>query len=476
MAIQDVRQFIEALDKTGDVVRIKDEVDWELEAAAISRRAYERYGPAVFFEKIKDYPEGYRIFNGSLGTYRRVAIALGLAPDTPVRGIQEEYERREANPIKPKLVTDGPCKENVMLGDDVDLYQFPAPVIHDGDGGRYLGTWDILISHDPDTGWNNWGMYRFMIHNKHSIVGFPDTNSHFGMVFFGKYVPKNQPMPAALVIGADPLSHMVATAGYRIGEDEADFASALMQAPIELIKCETSDLLVPARAEIVIEGDMLPDKTATEGPFGEYPGYRTQGAHMSIVMRVKAITYRNSPIISMISLGMPVDDSSLAAAMTTALAVKRRLKRYGVPVTDVYVPPHGVTHLVIVGVKKGGAEVAKGVTNAVWSRRKVVSKIMVVDEDVDVFDIGQVLHAFGTKCHPGRGITIFEDEGVGNPLTPYYSREERRRRHASTVLFDCTWPSDWKDEDTPFKSSFENMYPKEVKDKVLADWSRFGFE
>ncbi len=476
MAFHDVRQFIEALDKTGDVVRIRDEVDWELEAAAISRRAYERYGPAVFFEKIKDYPEGYRIFNGSLGTYRRVAIALGLDPDTPVGAIQAEHERREQHPVKPRVLKDAPCKENVMLGDDIDLYHFPAPVIHDGDGGRYLGTWNIVVSRDPDTGWSNWGMYRFMIHNQHSMVGFPDTNSHFGMVFFGKYVPQNKPMPAALVIGADPLSSMVATAGYRIGEDEADFAGALRQEPVDLVKCETSDLLVPAHAEIVIEGDMLPDKTAMEGPFGEYPGYRTQGAHMSIVMRVKAITYRNSPIITMISLGMPIDDSSLAAAMTTALAVKRRLKRHGVPVTDVYVPPHGVTHLIVVGVRSGGADIAKQVADVVWARRMVSPKIMIVDQDVDVFDIGQVLHAFGTKCHPARGIRIIEADGVGNPLTPYYSRDERKRRHAATVVFDCTWPADWKAEDTPFKSSFDMIYPSELKDKVVANWSRYGFK
>lgn len=476
MPFEDIRQFIEALDKTGDVVRVKDEVDWELEAAAISRRAYEMRGPATLFEKIKDYPAGYRILGGSLGTYRRVAIALGLAPDTSLSAIHDEYARRQKQPIKPVVVSSGPCKENIMRGDDVDVHRFPAPLVHDGDGGRYLCTWDVVVAKDPDSDWTNWGMYRFMIHNKRSLVGNPDPRSHFGVIFFGKYVPHNHRMPMAIVIGADPLCHMVATAGFRIGESEVDFAGALRQAPVKLVKCETSDLLVPANAEIVIEGDALPDVTALEAPFGEYPGYRTQGAKSGIVCQVKAITYRTSPIISMISLGMPVDDSAVAAALTTALSIKRRLEIHNIPVTDVYVPPEGVTHVVIVGVKSGGIDVAKRVRDVITSRRIIVSKIIVVDEDVDVFDMGQVIHAFGTKCHPVRGIDVIEREGVGNPVTPAFSREERKKFRGSNALFDCTWPIGWsKETDIPVKSSFDVIYPKEVRDKVLKNWQRYGF-
>lgn len=477
MAFNDIREFIDALDRTGDVVRIKQEVDWELEAGAISRRAYEMNGPATLFEKIKDYPEGFPILGGCLGTYRRVAIALGLAPNTPTNAIHEEYARREEQPIKPSVVASGPCKENVMMGDKVDLYRFPAPLIHDGDGGRYLATWCTVVSKDPDTGWTNWGMYRFMIHNKRSLVGTPAIGSHFWMVFQEKYISTNQPMPMAIAIGTDPLCSIVSTNAYRIGEDEADFAGALRQEPVELVKCETNDLLVPAHSEIIIEGEALPDMTAPEGPFGEYPGYRTQGANNGVLCRVKAITYRNSPIVTMICLGMPVDDNAVVAGMTTALSIKRRLKRRGIPVTEVYAPPEAACHLVIVSVKSGGCEVAEQIMDMMTARRTRVTRLIVVDDDVDVFNLGQVLHAFATKCHPAKGTIVAELEGRVHSLAPAFSREERKRLYSATALNDCTWPPEWSTEtDIPVKASFDMMYPRELKDKVTANWSRYGFK
>jgi len=478
MAFKDLRSFIQALDKTGDVIHIKQEVNWDLEAGAISRRACERQEPAVFFEKIKDYPEGYRIFSGSLGTFRRVAIAMGLDPETPVPELYAEYERRSERLIKPRVVENAPCKQNIMLGDEVDLYHLPVPYIHEGDGGRYIGTWDMVISKDPDTGWTNWGMYRFMIHNKRFIVGWPRYHSHLGMVLHKKYVPFKKPMPMALVLGADPLSHLVAATPIPIDTDEPDFAGGLRQEPVELVKCETSDLIVPAHAEIVIEGEILPDRTAEEGPFGEYTGYRTEGARMGVLCQVKAITHRDSPILTMISLGIPPDDTSIAASLTAALAMKRRLIRHGIPVTGVYVPPDGVTHLVVVGVKSGRKDVAIQIKDVLTSRRAEVNKIMVVNDDVDLFDFGQVIHAFATKCHPIRGISLEEVEaGKANALTPCYTVKERRAHKGGVAVFDCTWPPEWaKETETPVKNSFNTMFSEELKEKVLKNWKAFGFK
>ncbi len=475
MPFDDLRGFIDALDKSGDLVRVTREVDWDLEAAAVSRRVYETQGPALLFENIKDYSKGYRIFNGSIGTYRRVAIAMGLRPDASIGEIHAAYEEREQKPVKPVVVQKAPCKENIMLGDDVDLYKLPAPMIHEGDGGRYIGTWDIIVSQDPDTGWSNWGMYRFMIHNQRSLVGFPAPFSHLAMMLLNKYVPAGKPLPMAVVIGADPLCHMVATAGYGVGDDEADFAGALRQKPVELVKCETSDLMVPANSEIVIEGEIMPDQTAPEAPFGEYPGYRTEGAKHGALCRVKAITFRSDPILTMISLGVPVDDSSVAAALTAAISIKRRLKRHNIPVTDVYAPPEGVTHLVIVGVKKGGADMVRQIGEIITARRAMVNKVMVVDEDIDVFNMGEVIHAFASKCHPGRGFIIHQlEDGKANMLTPGYDREERRRMRGAAAFIDSTWPVEWPEVEVPIKSSFKTIYPKELQEKVLRDWKTYG--
>jgi len=477
LVFENVRQFIEALRQSGDVVYVDREVDWDLEVGAISRRAYEMNGPAVWFRKIKDYPEGYTIFNGSLGTWRRLAISMGLTPTTPIKDIYAEYEHRLKTPIKPVVVGEAPFKENIVVGDDVDLYQFPAPIVHEGDGGRYIATWHVVVCKDPDTGWTNWGMYRFMIHNKRSLAGWPQPTSHLNMILQKSYLPKKQPMPIALAIGADPMSSLVATAGFRPGEDEADFAGALRQKPVELVKCETSDLLVPAQSEIVIEAEVLPDMIAHDGPFGEYTGYRSGEMGVGIACRVKAITHRSSPILTINAVGMPVDDTSLAASVTAGIAIKRALIRRGIPVTDVYVPPEGVTHLVIVGVKSGGSAVAQQILDVVTARRVMISKVIVVDEDVDVFNLGQVIHAFATKCSPSRGILLEHYEGRGNALTPYYSPRERKMLKGATAVFDSTWPLDWsREEDVPVKASFNSIYPEELQERVIANWSRYGFK
>jgi len=319
-------------------------------------------------------------------------------------------------------------------------------------------------------------MYRFMIHNKRWLAGWPQPTSQLAHQMKKYYLPRNQPMPVALVIGTDPIAHMVATAPFRLEEDEAKFAGALRKEPIELVKCETSDLLVPAHSEIVIEGEIPTDQIVPDGPFGEYPGYRSGTMAEGVGFRVKVITFRNSPILTMIALGVPIDDSSIAASLTAGVAMKRGLKHRGVPVLDVYVPPEGVTHLIYVSVEKGGAQIAKEVLEYFTARRVMVSKVIVLDEDVDVFDNGQVLHAFATKCHPGRGILVEHYEGRANSLTPCYSPKERARLKGASVAFDATWPQDWPPEIVPIKAAFKTIYPKEIQEKVLHNWESYGFK
>ena len=168
-------------------------------------------------------------------------------------------------------------------------------MLHEGDGGRYLGTWDLVISKDVDSGWVNWGMYRFMVYDAHHLTGFPRPTSHLGKVFQEHYVAKGKPMPLAIAIGTDPLSHFAAAATYALGGDEAGLAGGLRGRPVEMIRCETSDLLVPAHSEIVIEGEVLPDRVGLEGPYGEYPGYRTGEMGNGILFRTTAITHREKP-------------------------------------------------------------------------------------------------------------------------------------------------------------------------------------
>jgi len=478
MAFKDHRDFFDVLEREEELVRISKEVDWDLEVGAIGRRVYEMEGPCLLFEKIKDYPAGFRISNGTTGTWSRVALAMGLPKDTSVREIYRVYEERLERRIPPRIVQkDGaPCKQNVLRGDDVDLYTFPSPMIHEGDGGRYIGTWDVVVCKDPETGWENWGMYRFMVHTKDWLTGWPQTTSQLAMIFKERYLPKNQPMPVAVVLGTDPISHIMATAPMRPQEREVECAGGLRGEPVELVPCETIDLLVPAHAEIVIEGELMPDKIAPDGPFGEYPGYRSGTMCEGVAVKIKAITYRNDPIVTMIALGTPPDDSSIAASLSAGVSMKRGLLRRGVPVTDVYVPPEGVTHLIVVGVKKGGMEVARKVLDFFTARRVMTNKHIVVDEDVDVFNMAEVLHAFATRCHPGRGIGYEWYEGRANSLTPFYSPEERARLKGVSVVFDSTWPPEWPGEIVPIKAAFKTIYSPEIQQKVIKNWEQYGLK
>jgi phenylphosphate carboxylase alpha subunit len=478
MAFKDHRDFFEVLEKEGELARIKAEVDWDGEVGAIGRKVYENEGPCLLFEKIKDYPEGYRISSGTTGTWGRVALSMMLPKKTPVRKIYKEYETRVDTKIPPVIVSriNAPCKERIMLGDQVDLHDFPAPLIHEGDGGRYIGTWDVVVNKDPETNWTNWGMYRFMIHTKNWLTGWPQSTSQLAFIMKRSYLPQNKPMPIAVVIGTDPLSHIIATAGIKPFEDEALYAGGLRGEPVELVKCETSDLLVPAHSEIVIEGELMPDKIAPDGPFGEYPGYRSGTMCAGVAVKVNAITYRSNPIVTAIALGTPPDDSSIAASLTAAVAMKKGLLRHGIPVTDVYVPPEGVTHLIVIGVKKGGTETARKVLDYFTLRRIMTNKHIIVDEDVDVFNMAEVLHCFATRCHPGRGILYEWYEGRSNSLTPFYSPEERKKLKGVSVAFDSTWPPEWEREIVPIKASYKTIFSKETIEKVEKNWDRYGIK
>lgn len=475
MAYKDNRKYIEALEKTRDVVRIKKEVDWDNEVGGIVRRANELQAPATFFEKIKDYSSDYRILGGPITTERRLNVAFGFPPETHLKTLYEEYEKRIANPVKPVIVKDGPCKERVFTGKDVDLFSFPAPMVHDGDGGRYIGTWHIVIVRDPDSDWTNWGMYRAMVHNRRSVSILLSMSNDAGRIYFTKFASQKKPMPIAMAIGADPLSSMTAAIRFDSLQSEVNFAGGLHGEPIELVKCETSDLLVPAHAEIILEGELSEGNTVPEGPFGEFTGYRTGWDWRGAII-IKAITSRKDPIITLANPGVPLSEGSMGPGMGRTVNLKKHLKACGVPVVDVYIPPEAAGMIVIVSVKKfNQANIATLVKNAILSRDYREQKIIVVDDDVDVFNLMEVFHTFATRLHPGRGISIDTKEMAMN-LSPFLTPEERKWSRSASVLFDCTWPAEWsKDTDVPPRVSFKDVYSQELQEKIKKEWKEYGF-
>jgi len=475
---KDLRSFLETLQRTGDLATVDREVHWDLELGAISRRMTEMDGPAIWFRNITDYP-GQSIFVNPISTWRRAAVTLGLPAHARIPEIYQEYIRRDANPVLPVEVKDAVCRDVIVRGKDVDVCNLATPMIHEGDGGRYLGTWCIVVCKDPDTGWVNWGTYRFMIHNTRYLVGWPFPPSHCGTILQEKFLPQNKPMPIAIVMGADPASHLAATSTTRIGRDEASLAGGLAGHPIEIARCLDSDLTFPACAEVVLEGEILPDRIAHEGPYGEYPGYRSGEMGRGILMQVNTIAHRKNPILTMDCTGLK-DCTSVVAALGGGVGVQRALEKAGVPVTGVYIPSEGAIHLYIIGVSKGGREVTEKVLDVLTGRRTYATKILVVEDDVDIFNLSEVLHAWATRCHSGDarkgrgGVFIKNVEGSAQALTPCYDMEERSRRAGAVAAFDVSFPSSWDPTEIPIKATFQAMYPEEIKKKVLDNWKAYG--
>jgi phenylphosphate carboxylase alpha subunit len=479
MPYKDLREFIARLEKEGEAIQIKEEVDWNLEIGAILRRSCEKGLPAPFFQKIKDYPPGYRLFGNSAANFRRMALAMDLPANSHPRELIETYVKRRNKLIKPVTVQSGPCKENIITGKDVDLLRFPVPMLHEGDGGRYIGTWHVTITKDVEGGWVNWGMYRHMVCNKNTVgVQMASLGKHFWMMLSQGYGPMNKVMDVAIVIGVEPISTMCAASPLPAGLSEVDVVGGIRGEPVELIKCETSDILVPATAEIVLEGEIGLNDTVVEGPFGEFTGYVAGKKMPRPAIRIKAITHRNNPIMTSSCPGIPVDDDAVFS-LTKAAELLEALRAQRKPVSNVFVPLETTHMLAIVAVTKAKYPgVAEDIAHTIWAGASAGHEtpyIVVVDEDTDPFNLAEVAHALITKCHPIRGITRLDRASIIG-IVPWLSKQEQLNRLGAKAYFDCTWPMEWDPEDVPQRVSFKQVYPEAVQKKALDIWSKYGYK
>ncbi|MFC1979814.1 UbiD family decarboxylase [Chloroflexota bacterium] len=476
MPYKDLRQFIDKLEKESEAKRIEEEIDWNLEAGAMIRRSNELGLPAPFFQRIRGFSDEYRLFGEVLGSIKRVAIAMDMDRNTGVRELVEEFLRRKRNPIKPVLVNHGSCKENVHLGDDVDLFEFPVPMIHKGDGGRYVGSSHLTICKDPDSGWINWGTYRHMLHNKNTIGLQAGPQRHIRKIQSQSWEPRGKATEVAIAIGVDPVLNLCAATPLPHGVSEVDIASGVRGEPVELIMCETVDLPVPATAEIVIEGEIILGKTMDEGPFGEYTGYIGGHREPRSVIHVKAVTHRNNPILTMGCEGIPTTQSHTIPSITRAAELLDLLKTRGFPITGVSVPVEMVGMAAVVAIKAGHADMVDDIAHMIWGAHigRNLPWIIFVEDDVDPFNLANVMHAVVSKCHPYRGVVRLGHTS-GMALHPWLNRHEQTYMLGAKAYFDCTWPRDWESSDIPPRCSFENIYPLEIKQKVLAVWSKYGY-
>ncbi len=483
MPFKDLREYMAKLEAEGELLHIEEEVDWNLEVGAIIRRCYDLGAPAPLFENIKGYPRGFRILGAPAGAsasgvrfYARTAISLGLPPEAGAAAIIEEFVRaKHLKPVKPKLVDTAVCQENVQIGDEVNLLKFPVPYIHSGDGGRYIGTWHIVATRDPDTGWVNWGMYRLMVHDEKTMGGIILPSQHIGMHYYEKYEARNQPMPFAVAIGTEPVTSLMASAGVPAGVDEVEVIGAVRGRLLEVVKCRTVDLTVPATSEIVIEGEVPPHERRAEGPLGEYSGYQISTYDGKPVYKVSAVTHRHDPILPVACPGVPPDEH-LSLTLIWSADILDALRTLGYPVKMAFVPPYAALHLVVISTETRLPNIAKEIAHATWATKtgRMIPKIMVVDSDIDVTDFDQVFWAFCTRNHPDKGIFKVIDTSTF-PLWAFLAPNEKRDMTAPNVLFDCTWPKNWPEGYMPRKASFDSLWPEEVQERVLSRWGKYGY-
>jgi len=315
-----------------------------------------------------------------------------------------------------------------------------------------------------------------MVHDERTMGGLVSPVQHIGMHYYQKYEARNKPMPFAVAIGVEPVTPIVASAAMPDQTDEAGIVGAIRGEPIEVVKCETVDLEVPAAAEVVIEGEMPPYERREEGPFGEYTGYLRPGRDKKPVYKVTAISHRNDPIITVVCPGAPVEDH-LCTTITKAAELLDELRSQGYPVKMVFIPPMAAVHLAVISTEAKFPNIAKEIANAIWSTKsgKHIPKLVVVEDDIDATDMDQVLWSFCTRNHPDKGIFKLTDVAA-LPLWPFLSPGEKESLISATVLFDCTWPKDWPKEYVPKKSTFDSLWPKEIQEKVLAKWGKYGYK
>ncbi len=478
----DLREFMAACDAAGEMVTIEKELNWNLEVGAISRRICEIGAPMAFMPKLKGYSNGTSILASPLSKgwrndFSRVSIALGLDPDTPFRTLLREFSQRSANPVRPLQVAKGPCKQNIVTGKDIDLFKFPAPYLHEGDGGRYLNTFGVTACKDPDSGWVNWGVYRHMIHKKSILGGIVNPFQHNGMIYYQKYEPRGNNMPFTLFFGGCPSTAMVGSMQFPAGVSEADIAGGLRRAPLQLVKCETNDMLVPATAEIVIEGHVRPHERWDEGPFGEATGYRASPRMPRPVFRVDCITFRDNPIMPISCPGVDLDECEiLFGVFSLTTGMEQELRDAGLPVREVMSPPGLKFALLIVTVEKGHAGIADRVASAVRASKGGVffQYIAVIDEDVDVTSLPESLHAVLTKTHPVRGIQVMP-LAPGHPLIPFADLHDKMHSRGASLTFNATTPVGWSpDQDASTRVSFAESWPEALRKQILDQWQRYG--
>ncbi len=432
MQYRDLREFIEALEKSGELRRIHQPVSPRLEITEICDRTLRMGGPALLFER----PTGFDIpvLGNLFGTARRVSLAMGredvaalreigellafLKEPDPPKGFRDAWEKlpvfKQVMNMAPKEVSRPACQEIVLEGDAVDLSRWPIQTCWPGDAGPLI-TWPLVITRGPGKERQNLGIYRMQVIGRNRVI-MRWLAHRGGALDFREWCAAHpdEPFPVSVALGADPATILGAVTPVPDALSEYAFAGLLRGNKTELAKSLGNDLQVPARAEIVLEGVIHPGSEADEGPFGDHTGYYNEVERFP-VLEVERITHRKNPVYHSTYTGRPPDEPAVLGLALNEVFVPILRKQFP-EITDFYLPPEGCSYrMAIVTMKKQYPGHAKRVMFGVWSflRQFMYTKfVLVTDDDVDARNWEDVIWALTTRCDPVRDTTLVENTPI----------------------------------------------------------------
>ena len=488
MIFKDLRDFIAALEKEGELKRISTEVSSHLEVTEISDRTLKSQGPALLFENIKG--SSIPLLANLFGSARRIALGMGqdnldglrdvgkllafLKEPKPPSGWKDLWENlpnyKSVLNISPNLKRSAPCQEVVIKDEEVDLSIFPIQTSWPGDAGP-LVTWPLVITKGPDKERQNLGIYRMQQIGQNKLI-MRWLSHRGGALDFRDWKIKHpgKPFPVSVAIGADPATILATVTPVPDSLSEYAFAGLLRGSKTNVIKSQTNQLQVPASAEIILEGYIDCDELAEEGPFGDHTGYYNEVDKFP-VYTVTRITHRREPIYHSTYTGRPPDEPAMLGVALNEIFVPILQKQFP-EIQDFYLPPEGCSYrMAIVSIRKQYPGHAKRIMMGVWSflRQFMYTKfIVVVDEEINIRSWEDVIWAITTRIDPIRDTVM-----IGNTPIDYLDFASPSSGLGSKMGLDATnkWAGETNREwGTPIEMT------DDVKQRIDEIWKDLGID
>ncbi|MBI4332260.1 MAG: UbiD family decarboxylase [Chloroflexi bacterium] len=472
---KDLREWIDQAKAIGELA-IVEGADVKYEIGAVCQLSAKNQGPAVLHQKIKGYRPNYRVITNMLSNPRTLDLTFGLPVEYTIKDIVEDLRKRitewkrDAANFPPAVVDAAPILENVVEGDAIDLNAFPVPLWHELDGGPYIGTADSWITRDPDTGQINCGTYRAQLHDA-TTVGMMVTHGHHGRLHRQKYFDRGQPCPAVLVVGQDPLLYANSASPISVDISELNYVGAIRGSPVPVIQGRTTGLPIPANADIAIEGFVDPVARKKEGRFGEWQGYYAGDVTPQPFLKAVNLYYRNDPILSGAPPAKPpYGDADLWKSVIYSALLYNDLSGNVPGIKGVWRPKvGGAYYLQVISIKQqyGGHATHAGLaaascTSGAFSGRYTV----VVDDDIDPYDLEDVMWAVCTRSLPTDTDIIKKPRGSHSD--PMFHRTPETAGLDSTnprAIIYAVKPYEWRQDFAPV-----NIASEELRKEVLARW------